>query len=100
MLYLIIGILFSSMLSILLRISEKYVKGDTATLAAVLSDLRSKDIRCIFTEVGASPKILEVIAEQLGIPTAPLVLDGVFPGKQSYEAIFMHNVKTISKHLK
>ncbi|MBQ6895877.1 MAG: EamA family transporter [Oscillospiraceae bacterium] len=33
MLYLIIGILFSSMLSILLRISEKYVKGDTATLA-------------------------------------------------------------------
>ena len=33
MIYLIIGILFSSMLSILLRISEKYVKGDTATLA-------------------------------------------------------------------
>lgn len=33
MTYLIIGILFSSMLSILLRISEKYVKGDTATLA-------------------------------------------------------------------
>lgn len=33
MIYLLIGILFSSMLSILLRISEKYVKGDTATLA-------------------------------------------------------------------
>ncbi len=33
MFYLIIGILFSSMLSILLRTSEKYVKGDTATLA-------------------------------------------------------------------
>lgn len=79
---------------------SKESEGDTATLAAVLSDLRSKDIRCIFTEVGASPKILEVIAEQLGIPTAPLVLDGVFPGKQSYEAIFMHNVNTISKHLK
>lgn len=33
MIYLLIGILFSSMLSILLRISENYVKGDTATLA-------------------------------------------------------------------
>lgn len=33
MIYLLIGILFSSMLSILLRISEKYVQGDTATLA-------------------------------------------------------------------
>ena len=33
MIYLLTGILFSSMLSILLRVSEKYVEGDTATLA-------------------------------------------------------------------
>ena len=79
---------------------SKESEGDTATLAALLSDLRSKDVRCIFTEVGASPKILEVIAEQLGVPTAPLVLDGVFPGQQSYEKLFMHNVNTISKNLK
>ena len=79
---------------------SKESEGDTATLAALLSDLRAKDVRCIFTEVGASPKILEVIAEQLGVPTAPLVLDGVFPGQQSYEKLFMHNVNTISKHLK
>lgn len=75
-------------------------EGDTAALAALLSNLRSKGVRCIFTEVGASPKILEVIAEQLNVPTAPLVLDGVFPGNQSYEALFMHNVNTISSHLK
>lgn len=79
---------------------SKESEGDTATLAHLLQDLRSKDIRCIFTEVGASPKILEVIAEQLGVPTAPLVLDGVFPGQQSYEKLFMHNVNTISKQLK
>ncbi len=79
---------------------SKESEGDTATLAALLSDLRSKDVRCIFTEVGASPKILEIIAEQLGVPTAPLVLDGVFPGQQSYEKLFMHNVNTISKNLK
>lgn len=79
---------------------SKESEGDTARLAALLKELRSKQIKCIFTEVGASPKILEVIAEQLGVPTAPLVLDGVFPGNQSYEALFMHNVNTISKHLK
>lgn len=79
---------------------SKESEGDTATLAHLLQDLRSKDVRCIFTEVGASPKILEVIAEQLGVPTAPLVLDGVFPGQQSYERLFMHNVNTISKQLK
>ncbi len=79
---------------------SKESEGDTATLAALLKDLRNKDIRCVFTEVGASPKILEVIAEQLGVPTAPLVLDGIFPGNQQYEALFMHNVNTISKHLK
>jgi ABC-type Zn uptake system ZnuABC Zn-binding protein ZnuA len=79
---------------------SKESQGDTATLAALLKDLRAKNVRCIFTEVGASPKILEVIAEQLNIPTAPLVLDGIFPGNQSYEALFMHNVNTISEHLR
>lgn len=79
---------------------SKESEGDTATLAHLLTDLRSKDVRCIFTEVGASPKILEVIAEQLGVPTAPLVLDGIFPGQQSYEKLFLHNVNTISKQLK
>lgn len=79
---------------------SKESEGDTATLASLLNDLRQKDVRCIFTEVGASPKILEVIAEQLGVPTAPLVLDGVLPGNQSYEALFLHNVNNICNHLK
>ncbi|MDO5470386.1 MAG: metal ABC transporter substrate-binding protein [Akkermansia sp.] len=74
-------------------------EGDTATLAALLADLRSKNVRCLFTEVNASPRMLRVIAEQLGVPTAPLVMDGIYPAAPGYEAMFMHNINTICKHL-
>ncbi len=77
----------------------KESEGDTATLAALLADLRQKNVRCIFTEVNASPRMLQVIAEQLGIPTAPLVMDGIYPTAQPYEQMFMHNINTICKHL-
>lgn len=77
----------------------KESEGDTATLAALLADLRSKKTRCIFTEVNASPRMLQVIAEQLGIPTAPLVMDGIYPAAQDYESMFLHNIETICKHL-
>lgn len=77
----------------------KESEGDTATLAALLADLRSKKTRCIFTEVNASPRMLQVIAEQLGIPTAPLVMDGIYPVAQDYESMFLHNIETICKHL-
>ena len=74
-------------------------QGDPATLAALLSDLRSKNVRCIFTEVNAAPRMLQVIADQLGVPTAPLVMDGIYPAAPGYEAMFIHNIDTICKHL-
>ncbi len=77
----------------------KESEGDTATLAALLADLRSKKTRCIFTEVNASPRMLQVIAEQLSIPTAALVMDGIYPAAQDYESMFLHNIETICKHL-
>lgn len=77
----------------------KESEGDTATLAALLADLRYKKTRCIFTEVNASPRMLQVIADQLGIPTAPLVMDGIYPKAQGYESMFLHNIDTICKHL-
>lgn len=74
-------------------------QGDPATLAALLADLRHRKVRCIFTDTNSTPKELQVIADQLGIPTAPLVMDGIYPASQSYEGIFMHNINTISEHL-
>lgn len=74
-------------------------EGDTATLAALLTDLRNKNVRCIFTEVNAAPRMLQVIAEQLGIPAAPLVMDGIYPAAPGYEAMFLYNIDTICKHL-
>lgn len=74
-------------------------QGDPATLAALLADLRSKNVRCIFTEVNAAPRMLQVIADQLGVPTAPLVMDGIYPKAAGYEAMFNYNIDTICKHL-
>lgn len=74
-------------------------EGDPATLAALLAELRRRDTRCIFTEVNASPRMLQVIADQLGIPTAPLVMDGIYPAAPGYEAMFLHNINTICTHL-
>lgn len=74
-------------------------QGDPATLAALLTDLRSKNVRCIFTEVNAAPRMLQVIADQLGVPTAPLVMDGIYPKAAGYEAMFNYNIDTICNHL-
>lgn len=74
-------------------------QGDPATLAALLTDLRSKNVRCIFTEVNAAPRMLQVIADQLGVPTAPLVMDGIYPAAPGYEAMFNYNIDIICKHL-
>lgn len=74
-------------------------QGDPATLAALLADLRSKNVRCIFTEVNAAPRMLQVIADQLGVPTAPLVMDGIYPAAPGYEAMFNYNIDIICKHL-
>ena len=74
-------------------------QGDPATLAALLTELRQKKVSCIFTDVSSTPRELQVIAEELNIPTAPLFMDGINPSAQSYKDIFLHNINTISKHL-
>lgn len=74
-------------------------EGDPATLATLLADLRARNARCIFTEVNASPRMLQVIADQLGIPTAPLVMDGIYAEAPGYEAMFLYNLNTICEYL-
>ncbi len=74
-------------------------QGDPATLAALLAELRYRNARCIFTDMNSAPRSLQVIADQLGIPTTPLVMDGIYPAAQSFEGIFMHNINTICEHL-
>lgn len=73
-------------------------QGDPATLAALLAELRYRQARCIFTDVNSTPRSLQAIADQLKIPTAPLVMDGIYPAAQSFEGIFMHNINTICEH--
>lgn len=74
-------------------------QGDPATLAALLAELRSRNARCIFTDVNSTPRALQAIADQLGIPTAPLVMDGIYPAAASYRELFLHNLNTICEHL-
>lgn len=77
----------------------KESEGDTASLAQLLTTLREKQVRCIFTEVNASPKALENIARELGIPSRPLVMDGIYPRMKTYEKIFLFNTGIIAAGL-
>lgn len=74
-------------------------EGDTARLAALLAELRQKHVRCIFTEVNDSPRMLQTIADQLGVPAPKLVMDGIYPSMRTYELIFLYNVGIISANL-
>lgn len=77
----------------------KESEGDTASLAQLLSLLREKQVKCIFTEVNTSPKVLENIARELGIASRPLVMDGIYPRMESYEKIFLFNTGIIASGL-
>lgn len=77
----------------------KESEGDTASLAQLINTLRSKNVRCIFTEVNAAPKALENIATELGIGTKPLVMDGIYPSMKTYDKIFLFNVGIIAAGL-
>ena len=77
----------------------KESEGDTASLAQLISTLREKKVKCIFTEVNSSPKALENIARELGIESKPLVMDGIYPRMDSYEKIFLFNTGIIAAGL-
>ncbi len=70
-------------------------EGDTASLARLLSDLRQKQVACIFAEANASPRALDTIASQIGARTLPLVMDGISARLGSYEKMFSYNVAMI-----
>lgn len=73
----------------------KESEGDVATLAALLRELRARRVRCLFSEVNESPRILETIAAELPASVRPLILDGIHPGRKGYADIFRFNVNSI-----
>lgn len=74
-------------------------EGDTAHLAHLLADLRSRGVRCLFTELKDSPKYLENIAREIGAQLRPLVMDGISPDMSDYESIFLYNLRAIREGL-
>lgn len=75
----------------------KESEGDTAGLARLMADLRSRGIPCLFAEEGGSPRFLQNLSAQLGAELRSLYMDGAHPtGKaMSYEEMFLHNVRAI-----
>lgn len=77
----------------------KESEGDMAHLAQLLAELRARGVRCVYTELKDAPKFLENIARQIGAELRPLVMDGVAPDMQDYEAVFLFNLHSISAGL-
>lgn len=74
-------------------------EGDTASLARVLAHLRQKQVRCLFYGVNEPPRTLQIIADQVGADTRPLVLDGINPATPGYVEMFRFNVRNILEGL-
>ncbi len=74
-------------------------EGDTASLARILAELRSKSVPCLFYGVNEPPKVLRAIADQVGAKALPLALDGINPATPTYTELFRFNVKNIVEGL-
>jgi ABC-type Zn uptake system ZnuABC Zn-binding protein ZnuA len=74
-------------------------EGDTASLARILAELRSKSVPCLFYGVNEPPKVLRAIANQVGAKALPLALDGINPATPTYAELFRFNVKNIVEGL-
>ena len=74
-------------------------EGDTASLARILAELRSKSVPCLFYGVNEPPKVLRTIATQVGAKALPLALDGINPATPTYAELFRFNVKNIVEGL-
>lgn len=74
-------------------------EGDTASLARILAELRSKSVPCLFYGVNEPPKVLRAIANQVGAKALPLALDGINPATPTYVELFRFNVKNIVEGL-
>lgn len=74
-------------------------EGDTASLARILTQLRSQSAPCLFYGANETPKILQTIASQVNATTRPLVLDGIYPATPTYAELFRFNIKNIKDGL-
>ena len=74
-------------------------EGDTASLARILAELRSKSVPCLFYGVNEPPKVLLAIADQVGAKALPLALDGINPATPTYAELFRFNVRNIVEGL-
>ena len=79
--------------------SAQASEGDTASLARILAELRSKSVPCLFYGVNEPPKVLRAIADQVGAKAFPLALDGINPATPTYAELFRFNVRNIVKGL-
>lgn len=70
-------------------------EGNAAAMAKLLSHLRQCGVKAVFSDVNASPKIIQVIAAQLDVPAPALIADGLYPEARSFETVFRHNLQTI-----
>lgn len=71
---------------------------DPAELAALIAELKNKQVAAIFPEKESNPKLLAVLTRDTGIHLGnPLIADGV--NSLTYEAMVRANVETIVKGL-
>lgn len=70
-------------------------EGDTATMARLLSELRTAKVPALFAEANDSPRTLEVLAKEVGASVHSLIMDGYGPGFPDYASIFRHNLGEI-----
>ncbi len=74
-------------------------EGHISGLADLLARLRQCGAKAIFTEMNASPKMLDTLAQQLGIPAFPLITDGLDAVRRDFASMFRYNVETIVRGL-
>lgn len=70
-------------------------EGNAATMAKVLAHLRQCGAKAVFSDVNASPKMIQTIATQLQVPAPALIADGLSPEARTFESVFRHNLQTI-----
>ncbi len=72
-------------------------QGDMASLMPLLKQLRTRGVTCLYTERRESPKFMQNLADSLGVSLHPLIMDGIAPDLNTYEAIFLFNINSIAK---
>ncbi len=78
-------------------------EADARHLAELVDLIRARDIRAIFAESSANPRLVENLLEETGVGLGgTLYADGLGPpgsGAETYTAMYRHNVRTIVRAL-